>query len=376
MPLSTSAPQALGFTLTRQSLTRWRAASSAEAVVALVERVGPLTAVEAWAPTVAILARLDGFAPEHLFAAWRDELTKRPAMRGQVHLLPRRRAAAAAVASPARDDLTTELDARGIGSGARHDLARAAHEVLLRRGTSPAQDLHAALAADTAVEVPDPETFRDLVLPWLWLRGSIERGVAGPDWRRDPLDVCPPPDAPIELPPAGDADAAVARWFVEAFGPAADHDLAGWAGWRVDRARAALSELAPELVEVDVEGIGEGLVLLDSDAERLERTEDGPSGSTVLLPPDDGLLHAYNRTWGRLADEAAWRRVKRPHGHRAPAVLVDGRIAGTWTWDPEGVEPLRVELWDGHADTRVRAEAQRVAVTLGAPAPELTITGP
>jgi hypothetical protein len=379
VPLRTSAGQALAFTLTRQSLTRWRAASTPEAVVSLLERVGPLAASPAWAPVAGLAARLDGFEPEHLLAAWGDDLTKRPAMRGEVHLLPRRRAPAAAAASPLRDELVAELDRRGLGSGDRYELGLAVGDVLRRHGRLPAGALHAALAeaAEPGVALPPAEVVTGLVLPWLWLRGSVERGGAGGDWRDDPLDVCPPPDAPLELPAREQADRDTARWYLEAFGPAADHDLAGWAGWRVGRARAALRDLAEEVVEVTVDGVGEGLVLLGSDAERLEATADGPVGSTALLPADDGLLHAYGRTRSRLGDEAAWRRVRLRHGHRAPAVLVDGRIVGTWDWArADATGTLDVDLWDPAPEARVRAEAQRLAGTVGAAGVELAVTAP
>jgi hypothetical protein len=110
---------------------------------------------------------------------------------------------------------------------------------------------------------------------------------------------------------------ALARRYLAAYGPAATADLRAWCG--LAGLPAAVAAIREELVAFRDEHGRELLDLPDA-----PRPDPGPGA--VLLPAfDNAVLGYHNRT--RIIDDA----------HRglsiigARFVLVDGRVAATWT---------------------------------------------
>jgi uncharacterized protein YcaQ len=134
-------------------------------------------------------------------------------------------------------------------------------------------------------------------------------------------------------PPAVERERALAelaRRYLAGHGPATDRDLAYWAGVSLTDARAGLRSIGSELAE----GSG-GLVDL---AGRSRAPELPPPR---LLGPFDPLLHGWpNRE--PILGEYLPRIVN--GGLFRPTVLVSGRVAGTWSLRPHGVE---LELFRG-----------------------------
>jgi hypothetical protein len=118
--------------------------------------------------------------------------------------------------------------------------------------------------------------------------------------------------------------AELARRYLGGHGPAAPEDLAAWSGLSLGRARRGFELLAGELREVEAGGrrmwlpAGAGTV------------RPGPGRPVVRLLPrfDDYLLGWRGRDL--VLDPRFARRIQAGGGWIHPAVMVDGRVAGTW----------------------------------------------
>jgi hypothetical protein len=125
-----------------------------------------------------------------------------------------------------------------------------------------------------------------------------------------------------EPPPDVDADqalATLARRYLAGYGPAAAADLASWSGLPLGTARRALAALGP------IEAAGELLALpgtLD--------VAPPPAPPALLLAAFDTTMLGY-RSREPLVAAADDRRILPGGGMLRPAVLIDGRAAGTWS---------------------------------------------
>ncbi|MGW2092639.1 winged helix DNA-binding domain-containing protein [Promicromonospora sukumoe] len=197
----------------------------------------------------------------------------------------------------------------------------------------------------------------------LALRGVLHWGpFAGAQQRM----VATPVAVPAEQPDA--ALRRIARSYFTSRGPATVDDLAWWLGLPKTPVRAAvtaLREAEPDaLAEVTVDGrvmlvgVGAGEPGLD------ERGLDEPGG-VVLVPGFDEMVLGYQDR-ELVADAEAMRTVVPfTNGIFRPAVLLDGRLIGTWRRAPKSGE-APYELVPGvAAPTRAAVEEAVAAWALG-----------
>ncbi len=122
-------------------------------------------------------------------------------------------------------------------------------------------------------------------------------------------------------------------------GPADAHDLRMWSGIHMRPIRATMERLGDELVEVDRDG-RRGF-LLAKDLSDLGR-ERGDHETVRLLPSFDPFLLGHDER-SHLVDPVHYARVYKAAGWLAPVVLVDGRVAGTWSYE-RAARKLEVEV--------------------------------
>ncbi len=153
---------------------------------------------------------------------------------------------------------------------------------------------------------------------------AAARGVLcrGPDLDRDEPGYVLLDDW-VPATPELDAEAALAeltRRYLGAFGPAGSADLAAWSGLPAGTARRGFALVADELAE---SGPGE-YVLAGAGA------SDPASGPAIrLLGAFDTYLLGYRDRELALPARFA-KRIQAGGGIIHPAVLVDGRVVGTW----------------------------------------------
>ena len=114
--------------------------------------------------------------------------------------------------------------------------------------------------------------------------------------------------------------------YLRAYGPADQADFAAWSGLTMRQARTAFEMAADDLEEVDVSGSRSWML-----RGRVDWLE-GPEDTLVvrLLPAFDPYLLGYRSRDLGVSGELAWR-IHPGGGVIRPALLVDGRAAGTWS---------------------------------------------
>jgi hypothetical protein len=319
-------------------------------VLDAVAHLGGLQAQEPQEPFVGLWSRLRGFDPATLSDLLVDrQVVRTHLMRRTVHLVT----AADALAWRSRHDAM--LRQRMLGAYRREldgidldELAAVATEVMGDGTPRPMAELGRVLA--DRWPSPGPrilgEAAAAALVPMVQLppRG-VWRVTAGvhnalvSSWLGRPVD----PPAPAGSDPVGQL---LVRRYLAAFGPAATADLRAWCG--LAGMPAAVAAVRDELVVFRDERGRELLDLPDA-----PRPDPDVAAPVRFLPAFDNAILGYDDR-SRIVDDA--HRGLSVAGERA--VLVDGRVAATWTVEP-GPAPGTVVVNPLRRFTR----ADRAAVT-------------
>ena len=140
------------------------------------------------------------------------------------------------------------------------------------------------------------------------------------------------------------AQSELFRKYLRAYGPATANDFAHWAGIPMKDSRQACEHLKDknedknknknkdEVVQVAAEGTT--CMMLRDDLRSLS----GPPpdrGSVKLLPIFDPFLLAHAEK-DHLVESRHYKRVYRNQGWISPVILLEGKIAGTWSYKFQG----------------------------------------
>ncbi len=206
---------------------------------------------------------------------------------------------------------------------------------------------------------------------WQLVRPAVVRGLVcfGPSngqeitftrvdrWLREPRS----------MPAEQEAEEALVRRHLRAFGPVDAKDLWAWSSVHVRRIRVILDRLRDELVEVDT-GRRRGF-LLRKDLPDLEKAASEP-GIVRLLPSFDPFLLGH-RDREHLVDRTHYKLVYKDQGWLAPVVLVDGRVAGTWSYQRHprklGVDVQMFTAFNKETRTKAKEEAHDLSRFLEVP---------
>ena len=215
----------------------------------------------------------------------------------------------------------------------------------------------------------------ELALRWLTGRGVLCSGwstLPQPhEWRTDTVNYAPLnhwyPDLDLATAPAeADAQKALARTYLAAYGPATEADISFWTGFGKSETARAIGALAAETTLTLVEGFPGMLLLLKDQAEALNATLPPAEPHINILPADDPYTIAYRASRARYVNDQAWQRqVFSSSGVAKPAILVNGQIAGVWAWQPDA-DPTGI-TWDLLTDidpmllSLIEAEIARVS---------------
>lgn len=156
-----------------------------------------------------------------------------------------------------------------------------------------------------------------------------------------------------------EAEAALLRKYLQAFGPGTAADFASWAGMSQTEAREVWASVQGEIVTVDVEGRLAGI--LRKDLKALTGAEfERPL--VRLLPYFDTFIlgHRERQHVGKQHHP----KVYRPQGWISPIVLVNGHAAATWKHKQEKDRLLIIVenfgSMPGNVLTEIRKEAQKL----------------
>ena len=169
-------------------------------------------------------------------------------------------------------------------------------------------------------------------------------------------------------PPGPDEAASheLMRTYLRAYGPAPREQFQRWFGMTSPaEARRWLGALGDAVREVEVEGARGWMLAEDVD----EAAAAQPSGVVRLLPAFDHYVVAAPRDAEAVLSAEHRARVYRGQGWLSPVLLVDGRMAGVWSYEVAGPRvAVTVETFARMGrDVRagVEAETARLAAVLG-----------
>jgi len=159
---------------------------------------------------------------------------------------------------------------------------------------------------------------------------------------------------------ATEAQCALLRKYLRAYGPATLHDFAHWAGLPMQEVKPLPALLAAELAEIP--GGKKNSLLLREDVAVLNASRK-PKTSIRLLPNFDAYLLAH-REKDHLLSAQHYKRVYRNQAWISPVVLINGAIAGVWSHKLQG-KKLHVEIDPfGKLNKAERAGIEREAESL------------
>ncbi|MFJ8646521.1 winged helix DNA-binding domain-containing protein [Streptomyces sp. NPDC093546] len=264
-----------------------------------------------------------------------------------------------AVAARERATLVKQLTAgSSLDEAWLADVEESTLAALARRGEATAAELAAeeprlrerfVYAPGTAYETKQSVSTRLLRL--LGTENRVVRARPLGSWTSSQFRWAIAPALP-DLPPA-EARAALARRWLEAYGPATEADLTWWTGWKVTDVRKALQ--AVQAVEVDLDDGTTGHVLPDDTS-----PTEAPAPWAAFLPALDPTPMGWrHRDW--YLDPAHRPELFDRSGNIGPTVWWNGRVIGAWAQRPDG-EPVWRLLTDPgtEAASAIEAEASRL----------------
>lgn len=323
-------PQVCGWRLARQHVTE-----PAADPVGVAARLCGVQAQVTSSAQLTLGLRSPASADDLETALWTDRsLVKTWAMRGTLHWLPSREYAMWIAALRTRPWRITPSWERyhGVTADELAAVSEAIPEAL--DGRQLTRDELAARIAEVTGSAHLTEQLRS---GWgAVLKPAANRGLLcfGSDRDRN-VTFVRPQDWLGEIGPL--PDAADALWevlcrFLDAYGPATPADVARWFGEPERMGRQLLATHADQLHVVDVEG-HRGWVTA-AGAATLADTP--PAAGVELLGGFDPYILAPISHRDALVPEGHLADVSRTAGWISAVVLVDGRVAGTWTTDAGG----------------------------------------
>jgi hypothetical protein len=147
------------------------------------------------------------------------------------------------------------------------------------------------------------------------------------------------PKLKLKLMSPAEAQCALFRKYLRAYGPATLHDFSHWAGIPMQEVKPLPALLKSELAEIP--GEKKSSFLLREDVEVLNHSP-AVKGSIRLLPNFDSYLLAH-REKDHLLSAKHYKRVYRNQGWISPVVLIDGAVAGVWSYKLQG-KRLSIEI--------------------------------
>jgi Winged helix DNA-binding domain len=329
-------------------------------VAEVVRAVGGLQAQDTPASRLAVRARSKGLDADAVRRACNQDrsVVRTWTMRGTLHMVAAEDTGwLVALLGPGfaagnrRRRLQLGLD------DARCERALAALPAVLAGGPLSRADVVAGLAAEGVEIEPKGQAPAHLV-GYAAMRGLICRG---PDLEGDEpsyvlLDEWA--GAGRALGP-DDSLAELARRYLGGHGPAAPEDLAAWSGLALGRARRAFDLVAGELEEVELDGRP-----LWVPAGTAAAPSSGRPEVRLLGRFDDYLLGWRGRDL--VLDPGFARRIQAGGGWIHPAVVVEGRVAGTWrARRARDRLELTVEPFGGRFPRGARAAREAEAADVG-----------
>jgi hypothetical protein len=314
----------------------------------VLERMGGLQAQYAPSMYIGLWTRMGGFERAQLDRALeRGSVAQGTLMRATIHLVskPDYWPMAIGIRRSRRD---AWVDGRTrLGYSARQ-VSAAARKLRgpLGDGTMSRKEIHELLGSDSVIT--------NGVNMWL----DLVRVPPSGTWERRRADLYAAADAWLGRPPKGLDEARgielLARRYLRGFGPATLADLANWAGLPPTRVEPVLERIKLRRFEAE-----DGEELLDLPRAPLPDPE--TPAPVRFLPTWDASLLVHARRTGILPEEHRSKVFHAKTPQSVPTFLVDGRVAGTWSYEKGKVKTKPFGKLDAARKRELREEGERLA---------------
>jgi hypothetical protein len=319
---------------------------SSAALPRVLERMGGLQAQYAPSMYIGLAARMEGLEREQLDRALeRRSAVQGTLLRATIHLVSRADywPVALAVRRPRREAWLRARSRRGYSASQMSGAARKLR-ARLGEGAMSRKEIEELLGSDSVVT--------NGVNMWL----DLVRVPPSGTWERRRADLYAAADHWVGPPPGLDEAEAIellVSRHLGGFGPAPVEDIAGWAGVHPKRLGPAIDSM--KLRTLRGEAGGE---LIDLPRAPLPAA-DTPAPPR-FLPTWDATLLVHARRTGILPEEHRPKVFNTRTPQSVPTFLVDGRVAGTWTYAKGKVKLDPFGRLDSATRRALREESERL----------------
>jgi hypothetical protein len=313
----------------------------------VLDRMGTLQAQYAPSMYIGLHARMEGFQREQLDRALeRRSVAQGSLMRVTIHLTSK------ADYWPVAIGIRRGRREAWLNTSYRRDYSASQMSAAARKlrsrigdGTMSRKEIHELLGSDSVVT--------NGVNVWL----DLVRVPPSGTWERRRADLYAAADQ--WLGPAPKLDEAegielLVRRYLGAFGPATLAEVANWAGLHPKRVEPAFERIKLRRFEAE-----DGSELLDLPRAPLPDPE--TPAPARFLPTWDATLLVHARRSGILPEEHRSKVFNPRTPQSVPTFLVDGRVAGTWSFEKGKIKTKPFGKLDAAARRELKEEAERLA---------------
>jgi hypothetical protein len=281
-------------------------------------------------------------------------------MRKTLHTLPLPLAAAAHAATLSfrdRDARRAVLNAGRTTAAVDQVIAQLC--ILLQDGPLPHRTIESRLAHRSG----DVRTGR-LAIKVAWERGTIAYINATTAWNREARTFTLTSTAYPALNTCLTRDQAVTELvtaYFDRYGPATVRDATWWSGLPATDITAALLASGRPVIAVATPWSTEPCLMFADQADDSASNE--ATTGVQFLAHEDTALKAYFQTRGRYLGSLPQRRAFNQIGEVLPSVIVDGMLAGTWSWNTRTAS-VDVSLIAGKIPAQIRRQVKARATAL------------
>jgi hypothetical protein len=304
-------------------------------------------------PYLSLWARIPGFRREHLDGAlYQDHTLSRVlCMRYTLHIVPSdempffhqafaQRRTPAELRSQASLLVQAGLCGEEKAGPFLRDLHRGVLEMLAAEGPSTVQKIRNAVPALKAkVQHSEGKSYAgefslgSRLVPSMCTLGLVVRGRPRGTWRSSLYEYAALadwlPEVDLGSVTPSEARAWLVRRYLSAFGPSTPEDVQWWTGFSKGETEETLEAVTSELLEVAVEELGSGYIMMTDDARRLGEYVTPEHNCAFLLPGLDPYIMGYQDRRRFLAEKHRAKVFDRA-GNALPSAWVNGRVVGAW----------------------------------------------
>jgi hypothetical protein len=198
-----------------------------------------------------------------------------------------------------------------------------------------------------------------------WERGTIAYINAATAWNREArtfaLTSAAYPTLNLSLTREQAVTELITAYF-ERYGPATLRDATWWSGLPAADITAALLACGRPIISVATPWSADPCLMF---ADHLTESTDNEAVTTGVqfLAHEDTALKAYFQTRSRYLGSVPQHRAFNQIGEVLPCVIVDGLVAGTWSWNTRTAS-IDVDMIPGQAPAPIRRQVKTRAAAL------------